>query len=438
MLFIKRLLRCIPLLLLANAVWLCGAVGLWGIFLLLPAVAGTLAVHLKPAPTEPFATRRLRILQGGYELLYLFALCFLLECGFWGLTFTLKSITFWMNALVSILALFLLLMNGLLRIFFSSSQVGILWRILLLLFWWLPGFNFWLIWKACSTARREYRFELAHLERTAIQASSGRCRTRYPLLMVHGIFFRDWQLLDYWGRIPGALQANGAKVFYGRQQSADAVSRSAQELCEQIIHIIESEGCEKVNIIAHSKGGLDARFAISHYGMDRYVASLTTVNTPHRGCNFVDLLLRILPGGLLHFLAGRYNALFRKLGDISPDFEKGVRDLTAARCADFNRETPDCPGVYYQSVMSKLQSAFGTIFPLCFSALLIRRLDGENDGLVSTASAVWGNFRGVISTPYRKGISHGDVIDLLRENLKGFDIREYYVQLVEDLKNRGF
>ena len=78
MLFIKRLLRCIPLLLLANAVWLCGAVGLWGIFLLLPAVAGTLAVHLKPAPTEPFATRRLRILQGGYELLYLFALCFLL------------------------------------------------------------------------------------------------------------------------------------------------------------------------------------------------------------------------------------------------------------------------------------------------------------------------------------------------------------------------
>ena len=148
--------------------------------------------------------------------------------------------------------------------------------------------------------------------------------------------------------------------------------------------------------------------------------------------------LRILPGGLLHFLAGRYNALFRKLGDISPDFEKGVRDLTAARCADFNRETPDCPGVYYQSVMSKLQSAFGTIFPLCFSALLIRRLDGENDGLVSTASAVWGNFRGVISTPYRKGISHGDVIDLLRENLKGFDIREYYVQLVEDLRNRGF
>jgi triacylglycerol lipase len=30
------------------------------------------------------------------------------------------------------------------------------------------------------------------------------------------------------------------------------------------------------------------------------------------------------------------------------------------------------------------------------------------------------------------------MIDLNRENLKGLDIREFYVQLVSDLRERGF
>ncbi len=203
------------------------------------------------------------------------------------------------------------------------------------------------------------------------------------------------------------------------------------------MRVIETENCEKVNIIAHSKGGLDARYAITHYGMDRYVASLTTINTPHRGCHFADLLLRLLPERVIQFIAGRYNALFRRLGDTAPDFEKGVRDLTAARCEQFNRETPDRSGVYYQSVTSRLRGAFSTIFPMNLCYLLIRRLDGDNDGLVAVDSAIWGDFRGLIEPQHRKGISHGDVVDLLRENLPGFDVREYYVQLVHDLKTRG-
>ena len=38
----------------------------------------------------------------------------------------------------------------------------------------------------------------------------------------------------------------------------------------------------------------------------------------------------------------------------------------------------------------------------------------------------------------RRGISHGDVIDLNRENIDTFDVREFYVELVSDLKRRGF
>ena len=38
----------------------------------------------------------------------------------------------------------------------------------------------------------------------------------------------------------------------------------------------------------------------------------------------------------------------------------------------------------------------------------------------------------------KRGISHGDMIDLFRENIDGFDVREFYVDLVKDLKNKGF
>lgn len=68
----------------------------------------------------------------------------------------------------------------------------------------------------------------------------------------------------------------------------------------------------------------------------------------------------------------------------------------------------------------------------------IKILEGENDGLVSISSAKWGNFKGVIKNKYHRGISHGDIIDLKRQDYKGFDVIEFYVQLVSELKKMGF
>ncbi len=84
----------------------------------------------------------------------------------------------------------------------------------------------------------------------------------------------------FWGRIPKELRRNGATAYYGQQQSAAVVEGSGKELAERIRQIVETTGCEKVNIIAHSKGGLDSRAAIAHAGCAPYVATLTTINTP--------------------------------------------------------------------------------------------------------------------------------------------------------------
>lgn len=325
---------------------------------------------------------------------------------------------------------------GIIRISVSSKQVKIADHIALIMLWWLPVVNIFLFRKFYKTGRREFTFESDKIELENARAQNEICKTKYPVLMVHGIFFRDWQFLNYWGRIPATLIRNGAQIYYGNQQSASSIERSAGELRDRILGIIRETGAEKVNIIAHSKGGLDSRYAISHLGMDKYVASLTTINTPHEGCNMVDFLLKKFPQSVVDFITNKYNRIFTKLGDNQPDFISGVKDLSAEKAKEFNRETPDSPDVRYSSYMSVMSSCRSAGFPLNIGYLLVNKLDGANDGLVFAESARHGEFT-LIKAPGRRGISHGDVIDLMRENIEGYDVREFYVNIVRSLKEQG-
>lgn len=100
---------------------------------------------------------------------------------------------------------------------------------------------------------------------------------KYPVLMVHGMGFRDHKILNYWGRIPKELEKMGCRIYFGGQDSNGSIETNAAIIAEKIEEIINEEKTEKVNIIAHSKGGLDARYAISSLGMGDKVASLTTL-----------------------------------------------------------------------------------------------------------------------------------------------------------------
>jgi triacylglycerol lipase len=298
--------------------------------------------------------------------------------------------------------------------------------------------NLIVLLKLISLSKAEYRFENEKEQLNLERAGEGICRTKYPLLMVHGVFFRDFEHLSYWGRIPKELERNGAKVYYGGQSSAMSVADCAAELKETIERIVNETGCGKVNIIAHSKGGLDSRFAISRLGCDRYTASLTTVNTPHRGCKFADYLLSKAGEGLRAKVSAAYNAAAKKLGDPAPDFISAVTDLTFEACGRINEECPDIPGVVYQSIGSRCVKAGSGRFPLNLTYLIAGHFEGDNDGLVSVESMKWGESFTLLEPKGKRGITHADVIDLNRENIKGFDVREFYVGLVSDLKRRGF
>ena len=116
-----------------------------------------------------------------------------------------------------------------------------------------------------------------------------------------------------------------------------------------------------------------------------------------------------------------------------------MENLTDAFCGTFNETVPDAPGVYYQSVMSTMKSPKSAGFPLNLTWRLVNKYDKEaNDGLVARSSAPWCAFLGEAAVSGRRGVSHGDIIDLLREDIPGFDVREYYIGLVKGLKAKGY
>lgn len=348
-----------------------------------------------------------------------------------------KWIVFIAYAAVVFLIEVILFWIGIILVYITSVQLGVKWRILGILCGWIPIAHIIVLIKLLKIVGAEIELETEKLELDSVRAENEECKTKYPILMVHGVFFRDTRFFNYWGRVPKELSRNGAVIYYGEQQSAASVVDSGRELAERIQKLVAETGCEKVNVIAHSKGGLDCRYAISCCGMEPYVASLTTINTPHRGCLFADYLLGKLPKSMQDFVANKYNAALRKLGDVNPDFISAVNDLTGARCSVLNQEMPNSTKVHYYSFMSKMNRAMSGQFPLNMVYHLVRHFDGENDGLVSVDSAKWGETFTFVTVKGKRGISHGDMIDLNRENIPGFDIREFYVNLVKGLKEKG-
>lgn len=301
---------------------------------------------------------------------------------------------------------------------------------------WIPVLNYGLALYVRGLARQEVDHNTYKIRLDDVRVEHQICHTEYPLLLVHGVGFRDFHYFNYWGRIPRELVRNGAKVYYGHQEAWGTVEDNAQILKDKIFKILEETGCGKVNIIAHSKGGLDSRYLISALHMEPYIASLTTINTPHRGSALVDFLKR-LPDGIYQGICAMINRYFGKLGDTRPDAYTASSQLSQVYTAWFNERYPDAPGVYYQSYASLMKHGFSSKL-LCIPYWILKRLDGPSDGLVTVGSARWGEFKGVVTNRYLRGISHGDMIDLTREDYREFEVMEFYIKLVKGLADMGF
>ena len=246
------------------------------------AVCYLLIVYINLFPmltVRKISTTRNKIMEDGAALLQIFLSTTVIECIFTSavlitvladdtLTGTgLNYLLVWVRHLIlAFLTELILFWNGIIRVYLTSVQLGMKWRVIGIICGWIPIAQIYALCKIIRISGNEVIYENEKYLLNQIRAENEECRTRYPILLVHGVFFRDFRFFNYWGRIPAELKRNGATIFYGNQQSAASVERCGEELTERIKQIIQETGCEKVNIIAHSKGGLDSRYAISVCG----------------------------------------------------------------------------------------------------------------------------------------------------------------------------
>ncbi len=239
-------------------------------------------------------------------------------------------------------------------------------------------------------------------------------QTKYPFLLVHGFGFRDHEKYNYWGRIPRWLEQRGVRIYYGYQDANATIEENARRLAEEIHRLVKETGMEKWNVIAHSKGGLDMRYAISQLDIAPYIASLTTICTPHNGSRTVDALLKNLTP-VIKVISKIADVWRRFCGDHRPDSYRAFCSFSTRQAEKFNRENPDYPGIYYQSyafVMSHHCSDILFILP----HLVVSIIEGENDGFLAPEAVKWGEFRGSYTGMGGRGISHWDEVDFHRRS----------------------
>jgi triacylglycerol lipase len=143
-------------------------------------------------------------------------------------------------------------------------------------------------------------------------------------------------------------------------------------------------GGRPCTLIGHSMGGLDARFLCAELDPARRVRAVVTLSTPHRGSSVADwALTRRAP----------FPWLVRALG------RDGVADLTPEACARRNMLLADRP---MPPIFSFAATRPVEELPGMLRALVPPVLDGEgpHDGLVTVASARWGEFLGTVTADH--------------------------------------
>ena len=292
--------------------------------------------------------------------------------------------------------------------------------------------------------------------------SNAKRSTRFPIVLIHG--FNAGPTTSFADQIPETLRADGDAVFTLALPPFQSVEARAKVIAEQLEAIMSKTGANKVNLVGHSQGGLDARYLVSTMGWGDRVASVTTLATPHRGSPLADMALA-MPAGADDYGASVARWVGRHVHEStmaeSADLRGNAKSLSVAGAAQFNANNPNVPGVFYQSwagvssvmgdakpgqqgaeAMDPAQPA-GTggnhLNPLMYAAamMMAAKAPGQpNDGVVTVDSAKWGQFNGVLPADHLdlEGVG-GFESDKKRT---GFDPRAFYVRMARDLAKRGY
>jgi triacylglycerol lipase len=238
--------------------------------------------------------------------------------------------------------------------------------------------------------------------------ATGYTQTRYPIVLVHGLFgFDNIGPLEYFYGIPEDLRANGATVFVAQVSAANSTEVRGEQLLTYVKQVLAVTGAKKVNLIGHSHGGPTVRYVASV--APQLVASVTSVAGPNQGAALADALDGTLPAGSISrtVIAGAVNAFADLIEIVSGDAgapqnsSAALDSLSSAGMARFNAAHPEglptsacgqgpavVNGVRYYS-WSGAQPYTNLLDPIDPSLALTSLVYGgaKNDGLVGSCSS---------------------------------------------------
>lgn len=205
-------------------------------------------------------------------------------------------------------------------------------------------------------------------------------KLRAPIVLVHGLFGFDRirvagvTVANYFPGIVEGLQAAGNRVLVPTLSPTGGVADRARQLKD---FLERTAPHEPVHLLAHSMGGLDSRYMVSCLGMSNRVLTLTTLGTPHRGTAFADWGIQ------------RLERLLKPIFNLCGVPTQAFYDLTTGGCRTFNDTVRDVAGVRYFSVAGQHDGNFLSPEWLLPYRIVMEK-EGPNDGVVSVASATYG------------------------------------------------
>jgi triacylglycerol lipase len=259
--------------------------------------------------------------------------------------------------------------------------------------------------------------------------------TRHPVVLMHGFgigasFRRGGHLHDE----AMYLRSRGVRAAAPNVSPYNTVKARCEMWEKRLTHVLDEMNTDRISLIAHSMGGLDARYLISRKGWHDTVEALVTIATPHRGSSVATLILE-QPESVRKWLADMADWLGKHiLKDGSANIRQALKELTPDYVEHtFNEEVPDHPDVQYWSY--GFQAGKGTDIPIdpIFRYLNnhLYEQEGLNDGIVSVRSARWGEYLGTINA------DHARQVGIESRLAAPFDANEFYASITEKLANEG-
>lgn len=259
-------------------------------------------------------------------------------------------------------------------------------------------------------------------------------RKKPAIVLAHGLVHPLGVAADllmgqgYFTGVPKILKEHGHRVLVPKVSSMGHVKDRAKQLRELIHDWDEIGPDERVIVIAHSMGGLDARYLVSQLDGGNLIKTLVTVGTPHKGSCIADLVW----DGHLPDTAYRLKVALGQMEIFSkPEFKKlfsveGVECLSRTYMKEeFNVACKDDPDVSYFSLSGcKTDRQSCSMWWLRESFNVLTEEEGPNDGMVSVDSATWGRHLGTVGLDHAEQIttdSSQRTVDLYNTLCKSID-----------------